>query len=172
MFRVQLGDTSLKECLEGTNPGYADGPERQNNCQRCVVAYRMRRLGYAVQAGPCEVAENGALSSSDWGVQHWREAFKGTEEILCAGKSEATAIAEQWGDGGCGVVYVDWGDGHGHAFIAENIKGVVHFMDPQTGDYNVVRYFADAVPGKTSIMRIDGKEINIPVIRRLCEEVR
>ena len=170
VFRSQLGDASLKACLEGTNPHFDDGPEWQNNCQRCVVAYRMRRLGYAVQATACEVTAEGTPSSTDWGILHWREAFKGAKEILCAGKSEATAIAEQWGDGGCGFVYVDWGDGHGHAFIAENIKGVVHFMDPQTGDFDVSRYFGKAVPGRTSIMRIDGCEMNIPIIRGLCEE--
>lgn len=171
VFRVQLGDTSLKECLEGTNPGYADGPERRNNCQRCVVAFRMRRLGYAVQAGPCDVADGGVPLKTDWGILHWREAFKGAKEIPCTGKSEAAAIAEQWGDGGCGIVHVAWQNADvDHVFIAENIKGVVHFMDPQTGDYNVARYFSRAVEGKTTIMRIDDCEMNIPVIRKLCEE--
>lgn len=170
VFRSQLGDASLKECLEGTNPRFDEGPEWQNNCQRCVVAYRMRRLGYAVQAKACEVTSDGYPSKSDWGILHWREAFKGVREIPCAGRDEAESTAKAWGDGGCGIVCVDWGDGRGHAFIAENIKGVVHFMDPQTGDYNVGWYFADAMPGKTTIMRIDGKEMSIPVIRRLCEE--
>lgn len=170
VFRSQLGDASLKACLEGTNPRFDEGPEWQNNCQRCVVAYRMRRLGYAVQATACEVASDGYPSKSDWGILHWREAFKGVREISCAGRDEAEATAKAWGDGGCGIVYVDWGDGRGHAFIAENINGVVHFMDPQTGEYNVERYFSSAVPGMTTIMRIDGKELNIPVIRGLCEE--
>ena len=31
-------------------------------------------------------------------------------------------------------------------------------------------YFGKAVPGRTSIMRIDGCEMNIPIIRGLCEE--
>ncbi len=44
------------------------------------------------------------------------------------------------------------------------------FMDPRTGDYNVARYFSSAVEGKTTIMRIDDCEMNIPVIRELCEE--
>lgn len=43
-------------------------------------------------------------------------------------------------------------------------------MDPQIGDYNVGWCFADAMPGRTAIMRIDGKEPDIPIIRRLCEE--
>ena len=108
---------------------------------------------------------------TDWGILHWREAFKGAKEIPCTGKSEAAAIAEQWGDGGCGIVHVAWQNADvDHVFIAENIKGVVHFMDPQTGDYNVARYFSRAVEGKTTIMRIDDCEINIPVIRKLCEE--
>ncbi|MFR0558078.1 toxin glutamine deamidase domain-containing protein [Pseudoscardovia radai] len=171
VFRAQLGDASLKACLEGTNPRFDEGPEWQNNCQRCVVAYRMRRLGYAVQATACEVTANGQLSLWDWGVRHWREAFKGMREVPCAGRDEAEAVAKSWGDGGCGVVYVTWSKtGDGHVFIAENIKGVVHFMDPQTGNYNVERYFSRAAPGMTTIMRIDDKEPDIPVIRRLCEE--
>lgn len=171
VFRAQLGDASLKSCLEGTNPHFDEGPEWQNNCQRCVVAYRMRRLGYAVHATACEIDSNGRPSLWDWGVRHWREAFKGVREVPCAGRDEAEAVAKSWGDGGCGVVYVTWSKtGDGHVFIAENIKGVVHFMDPQTGNYNVERYFSRAAPGMTTIMRIDGNEPDIPVIRRLCEE--
>lgn len=170
VFRSQLGDASLKACLEGTNPRFDDGPEWQNNCQRCVVAYRMRRLGYAVQATACEVTAEGTPSSTDWGILHWREAFTGMKAVPCADKDAADSIVEGWGDQGCGIVRVDWDDAHGHVFIAENIKGHVHFMDPQTCDFDVSRYFGKAVPGRTSIMRIDGCEMNIPIIRGLCEE--
>lgn len=44
------------------------------------------------------------------------------------------------------------------------------FINPQNGDDNVALYFSSAVDGKTTIMRIDDCEMNIPVIRKLCEE--
>ena len=49
----RIGDEhTRKQDIERTNPHYLDGPEWQNNCQRCVPAYKARRRGYNVTAQP------------------------------------------------------------------------------------------------------------------------
>ncbi|MFR0565461.1 hypothetical protein [Bifidobacterium porcinum] len=37
-------------------------------------------------------------------------------------------------------------------------------------NYHVARYFSSAVERETTIMRIDDCDMNIPVVRKLCEE--
>jgi SPP1 gp7 family putative phage head morphogenesis protein len=49
-----IGTRAIDEtdALKGTNPNYALGWKYQNNCQRCVPAYELRRRGYDVTAKP------------------------------------------------------------------------------------------------------------------------
>ena len=43
---------TLKIALRGTNPNYLTAKEYQNDCQRCVLTYEMRRRGYDVETLP------------------------------------------------------------------------------------------------------------------------
>lgn len=45
--------SSIVEAIKATNPGFAGGsPSYTKNCQRCIVAYELRRRGYAVTEKP------------------------------------------------------------------------------------------------------------------------
>ena len=169
-FRAFLGDRSFKTAVEGTNPGYATGkPEYTNNCQRCVVAYEMRRRGYAVTSAPIPVDSNGSPIFDDDTV-NWAKAFD-AEQIGCgtdSGYGTAVKMMKRYGDGSRAVIRVDWiGLPFGHVFIAENIKGKIHFIDPQSGNMDVSSYFGYAMEGKTSIMRTDNAKPT-ELVRKFC----
>jgi hypothetical protein len=58
-------------------------------------------------------------------------------------------------------VYVDWGDKQGtHVFSAEMINGNVVFVDPQTGERGVERYFYEQKNPVIGIARVDNLKIN------------
>lgn len=43
----------ISDCLNGLNPGFSTRlPAYTDNCQRCVVAYEVRRRGYSTTAKP------------------------------------------------------------------------------------------------------------------------
>ncbi len=47
-----------------------------------------------------------------------------------------------------------------HLFVAENDNGKVRFIDPQTGDIDVRRYFDKALPNTTRFARIDNCKVS------------
>jgi len=53
---------------------------------------------------------------------------------------------------------VQWSANEAHVFIAENVNGVVRFVDPQSGDVDCERYFTKIISNTTMIARIDGLE--------------
>ena len=78
-----------------------------------------------------------------------------------------------WGEGARAEVYVEYingADRYAHVFIAENRNGIVHFLDPQTGELDVEYYFDEVENGKTKFFRIDNLEINKKYIIECCEE--
>lgn len=174
-FRTFLGSRNLREAVTGTNPMFDEGPEYRNNCQRCVVAYEMRRRGYAVTAMPRPMTnDHPPRPAADYDTNRWKTAFKGTW-IECGdetGENEIERNLHKWGIGSRAIVHVTWkfsGD-QSHVFIAEKLKNGIVFVDPQTGDMNVRRYFKSAEAGKTSIMRIDNAEPTELVLKYCKEE--
>ena len=154
---------------------FDEGPEYRNNCQRCVVAYEMRRRGYAVTAMPRPMTnDHPPRPAADYDTNRWKTAFKGTW-IECGdetGENEIERNLHKWGIGSRAIVHVTWkfsGD-QSHVFIAEKLKNGIVFVDPQTGDMNVRRYFKSAEAGKTSIMRIDNAEPTELVLKYCKEE--
>ena len=53
---------------------------------------------------------------------------------------------------------MQWSANEAHVFIAENVNGVVRFVDPQSGDVDCERYFTKIISNTTMIARIDGLE--------------
>lgn len=172
IFNRYLGDRSILEALAGANPNYEKGKEYQYNCQRCVIAYEMRRRGYAVSAKPRELTASGGLAIDPFPYS-WMEAFVSTP-LQCGngtGLNEIKTHMESWGLSSRAIIFIQW-EGEPattHVFIAENLRHGVRFLDPQTGEWDVHRYFDSVKPGKTAIMRIDDAHAIGNIVRQVCE---
>lgn len=153
----------IDQNVKSTNPAYKNGDSAyRQNCQRCVAAYEMRRRGYDVIAKPALVDSDGRLSRKDPLYTSWQTIFKNARFSHCSGmdggKMEILRRMSQWGDGAVAEVKVQWNASSAHVFVAEQVNGVVRFVDPQTGNVNCEDYFTRAVNGATMIARIDNLE--------------
>lgn len=152
----------IDDNVRNTNPAFKKGPEYQQNCQRCVAAYEMRRRGYDVVARPAVLDNNGKLSPKDPLYKTWKSVFAGAKfefhTGFDGGKTSIVAQMENWGDGAVAEVRVVWKTSEAHVFIAERVNGRVRFIDPQTGNLNCEDYFTKAQMGATMIARIDNLE--------------
>ena len=118
---------SMAEASKGTNPHYNPNYDAySSNCQRTVLTYEARRRGYDVTALPTYSGDllphNGdflkALSSPN-PVSVGTSARQLKSEMASYG-ARARAIAT-----------VSRGS-NGHAFIAENVRGKIVYIDPQS----------------------------------------
>lgn len=93
------------------------------------------------------------------------------ESIHCEdGQLSIENKMEEWGDGARAEVMVLWEGqgGKGHVFVAEQIGGKTHFIDPQTGVDGVGWYFDNCDPANIYICRTDDKDIS-EYIKDCCE---
>lgn len=148
------------------NINYDKGIQYQENCQRCVPAYEMRRRGYDVTAKP-------KVYSKDLINSNWENIFENAEWISCYSGNGLAQIEEamkRFGDGARAEVYIQWqGKNDAHVFVAEQIGGKTVFIDPQNGNVDVRWYFDYALEGKTELCRIDNLEFT-ELIEECCEE--
>ena len=155
----------IDENIRNTNPAYKNGgaPYRRN-CQRCVVAYEMRRRGYDVIAKPAMLNEKGVLSAKDPLYFNWVKVFSGMRLNCCfgldGGKAAAAEQMIRWGNGSVAITAVQWKQGGAHVFIAQNVDGVIRFIDPQIGSTDCQKHFTNAKNGATLIARIDNLEVS------------
>ena len=165
--------------LKHTNPKFKLGKKYQENCARCTVAYEMRRRGLDVTAAPFKDKKGGkdgqlyqaGFTPSGLVYRHgYLGAFRGAKPINVGGNVKTTVeraqkIMTSFGEGARAIITVRWKDGRGgHAFFAENIKGKVHFIDPQTGDKDVTWYLKEARASRTRITRVDNLKIKPALI--------
>lgn len=167
--RLDVPDT-VEKALAGTNPGYATGNiEYMLNCQRCVGAYDMRRRGLRVEAKP-NSSEYDALTDN------YTLPWKGSTMIGCpdgSGLDKIKSEMKSYGDGARAVVRVEWAAadfGNAHVFIAEQIGGKTIFIDPQSGEMDVTYYFNKVVPGSTTFIRVDNRDVTA-YIKDCCKKV-
>lgn len=169
VFKEIKGEHSAGFDLAKVNPNFKAKTDKnggyRTNCQRCVPTYEARRRGLDVVAKPARTSESGSLSTSDkFGSSgSYKKVFEGA--VWKKAKSDPAAMVSksllEWGDGARAEVYVSWdvektnGQRGGHVFVAENIGGVVRFVDPQTGSSDVSSYFDIIEAGKTEYARID-----------------
>lgn len=157
--------THWTEDLKATNPNYNQGAEYQNNCQRCVASYELRRRGYKVRAKPAMVTADGKLSPNDTVAAQWFTGlFKDIQWYALPTNNEngiaaLEAMMKTWGDGARAEVYVAWENGGAHVFVAEQANGKTYFFDPQTGSNNCRGHFANALEGRTMFARIDNLSV-------------
>lgn len=157
-FGIIEGEHTAFDDAKVSNPNYNKGDRNYHiNCQRCCPAYEMRRRGYDVEALPRK-------SGNDTVAHSWQNVFKDAK-WLRTGKNRGLAtrdaivdIVNNYGNGARVEIYVQWKHGSAHVFMAENIDGKVHFIDPQTGNGDVAYYFEYIKPTKTLICRLDELE--------------
>ena len=119
------------------NPGRSDNPERENNCQSCVVAHEMRRRGYHVQAKPY-----GGFGSVALGVDMkagWVEKDGSDPKMTYYDGAPTRSGWHRWMEaqmveGGRYILTVYWKDyPTGHMVSVEKVDGTVRLYDPQYG---------------------------------------
>lgn len=163
---------SLADATKGANPHFShDFSEYSMNCQRCVVAYELRRRGYSVEAAPTYKGDRlpyGAHANKDGTSNgYWMGAFKGARSEY-VGASRNSAVRQNiehkmksYGNGSRAVVMVQWQKSGGHVFNVENVNGKMHYVDAQTGKpVKIGLYLAASRPMKTQIVRTDNLRIS------------
>ena len=144
----------IQKAIEGANPFYntsgAQG-DFSENCQRCVVAYELRRRGYDVVALPTYAGDK--LPSGS----RWQGAFQKAKSVNVGSTNPRTAQAnleklmKQYGNGSRGIVKIP-----GHVFNVENVGGKIRYVDAQTNTiYNSNNVFS----------RLGKKASNVELLR-------
>ena len=166
----------LVDAFYYANPYYSrDYAAYSYNCQRCVVAYELRRRGYDVTAAPTyEGDEMPRIAFIKGGLYsgNWRQAFQHSK-ITKVGVDRRYADAEQkvidnissnmnnWGNGSRGVVQVLWNGGGGHVFNVENDNGRIVYVDAQTHkQVSINDYMSRARTGTVNLIRTDNLRIS------------
>lgn len=160
---------SMKQANIGTNPNYSKGDGYMVNCQRCALAYALRRRGYDVVAKRAPRGDTICMGSSKSGnFFHAMKnpnggTFKGLVRYLTGGDhvSDIQKQMGQWGDGSIALISFARPGGAGHVFIAEQSHGKTVFVDPQVA--RVVNpqtrgYLSGAAPGTIRLFRLDNLE--------------
>ena len=164
------GAHDYKSDMKAVNPGYStQSLEWTNNCQRCVPAYELRQRGYDVQATPRPTVLKKSfftgevekvVTSDDHLSWHPFDAWIPPDSVPCPGGiGDIERQMREWGDGARAEVMVYWQGAHGggHVFVAQQINGITHFIDPQSGEEGVGYYFDHCITERICICRTDNK---------------
>lgn len=153
---------AIQDAVKGATPNYSRGSAYGVNCQRCVQAYEFRRRGYDVVAKP-KPSTNNIIS---WGSECFIQpgAYQYSYQAYALNQTEAAvkkALANA-PDGSRFSIYIKWKRTYGgsaHVFIAEKTGGVVHYLDPQTGNMDASDYFTRGSKGCFGYFRLDDKAL-------------
>lgn len=153
---------AIQDAVKGANPNYSRGSAYGVNCQRCVQAYEFRRRGYDVVAKP-KPSTNNIIS---WGSECFIQpgAYQYSYQAYALNQTEAAvkkALANA-PDGSRFSIYIKWKRTYGgsaHVFIAEKTGGVIHYLDPQTGNMDASDYFTRGSKGCFGYFRLDDKAL-------------
>lgn len=161
--------------MKRINPNYTTGEYQwTHNCQRCVMAYELRRRGYDVTVKPSK-ATNVKENMQDNLIQggKYLRVFKNPQPLRIRGDTVGTIeqCLKSWGAGSRAAIHVTWKKDSGHVFVAENVDGKILFIDPQTGEIGVQRYFNGAKPDVTIVNRMDNCWLT-NLILDCCEGVK
>lgn len=142
---------SAAQASAGTNPHYNPRYDAySSNCQRCVLTYEARRRGYNVTALP---TFKGDL------LPHGGDYLNALSnpKAVNVGKSKRAIEKEMksYGNGARSIISVYKGR-KGHAFISENVRGKVVYIDPQTNKrYNNINL---SKVNDATVTRIDNQK--------------
>lgn len=156
---------SIDNALRNVNPNHSyDYSEYSENCQRCVVAYELRRRGYDVTALPTYKGDT-LPQVNFYGNGKWQMAFRGAKSVKVGSTSTAKtqknleAKMKSYGNGSRAVVRIP-----GHVFNCENVNGKIKYVEAQTGkkytSNNVFKNLTSSQSKQVSIIRTDNLRIS------------
>lgn len=174
-FDRKISLSSMDEDLKAVNPNWKKLDGYDDNCQRCVPTYVLRRRGFDVEALP--TGQNEGIDNLLKQNPHivWQKAGspvipRSTRGSKYFGKPEIEKYMKDLPDGAMCEIRCEWKDeDYGHVFIAEKQNGKVRYIDPQTGKTEVSRYFKDMKPNRTQFWRIDNAALNEDLIKYCCK---
>lgn len=158
--RYGTASPQYRDAYKAWESAYSEYRRYNENCQRCVVAYEMRRRGYDVVAKPRNI------DGTDPVMSHWRELFNGAKWVEASGESDADALIGEMPVGSRGTVYIAWkkdksGHRSAHVFNFERTSDGIFYRDAQTGKIDVRDYFSRKDPSiSLQIARTDNLELN------------
>lgn len=171
-------EKSIGDAVVETNPNHSyDYREFSANCQRCVVAYELRRRGYDVEALPTyqgDTLNRVAYVDQNNGIYaaRWRGAFQGakTENVGVAGNNASAEKAvmqnisdkmKEYGNGSRAVIQIFYRGGGGHVFNVENQGGRIVYVEAQTGKMkDVARTMQSVRTDSVNIVRVDNLRVS------------
>lgn len=125
---------SIDNALKNVNPNHNyEYSEFSENCQRCVIAYELRRRGYNVTALPTYKGDKLPYSTGN-GRGIWQKAFRHAKPVRVgatttqAAQNKVEKQMKSWGKGTRGIIQIP-----GHVFNCENVNGKIRYVDAQTG---------------------------------------
>lgn len=163
----KLQDTSIDNCVKGTNSnGYVESQsakygsvEREwytSNCQRCIIAYEMRRRGYDVEANKYLGDRKDPIYNTNRSMTRAflnYDSFTNTKEYEHKPNGEKYASRAQLikamekdmlnePEGARFVLSWKWKNcGYGHTLNAEKINGKIEIYDAQTDERYTIKDF-------------------------------
>ena len=167
----------IADAIVKTNPHFNRSfREYSENCQRCVVAYEMRRRGYDVTALPTYAGDTlprVAHVSSDGKIYgRWKGAFRDAKPVNVGvpgnnKKAESGVIGniekqmKSFGPGSRGVVQIFYRGGGGHVFNVENSGGRIVYAEAQSGMVkNISKTMNHVDTGTVNLVRTDNLHIS------------
>ena len=154
---------SMVDAFYESNPYYSmEYDDYSSNCQRCVMAYEMRRQGYDVIALPTYKGDEmpygnnmyaalGNITPKKVGGRNATDNFNNIESKM-----------KEWGEGSRAILEVVWSGsmGSGHVVNLEYKNGVLHYYDAQDkkrdiGIQALKHTLSRAKPRLTAIVRTD-----------------
>ena len=157
----QYQPLSIEKSLEGTNPNYGKSWGYKNNCQRCVQTYEMRRRGYNVEALPKRKRNNNIVwGSESFGTYGMKQKSFNSGYTFNQTKDQVFNELAQAPDGARYSIYIKWKNNNSsHVFVAEKVKDVVKYVDPQSGNNDVSEFFNRGTEGRYGFFRMDDKDV-------------
>ena len=147
------------------------------NCQRCVIAYEMRRRGYDVEAGPYDRKTDSLASMRN----NIRKSFLNYDDFIHTKRYDTRPDGSKYssrsqlikamekdmleeGEGARFILDWDWKNyDSGHTVNAEVINGKVHIYDSQTGESSTIKDMIDDKSLRATTLtctRVDNLELN------------
>lgn len=159
-------ELSMSDAYFGVNPYYSDTyKEFSENCQRCVLAYEMRRRGYDVEALPTYQGDTMPRSGN------WTKALSGMTSASVGRTTERATLnaivkqMETWGEGSRAILRLKWAGGtSGHVINVEYTNGKLYAWDAQnsksaTGTTLLKDYLQYTTLSRTELLRTDNATV-------------
>ncbi len=169
---------AISDAVVETNPYHSyDYREYSQNCQRCVVAYELRRRGYDVTALPTYQGDRlpqVAHYDSKNGIYQgrWQGAFQNAKSVNVGAAGDSTRAEKKvmgsidqhmkdWGSGARAVVQIFYRGGGGHVFNVENQNGRTVYVEAQTGKVkDMARTMQSVKTDSVNLIRTDNLKIS------------